>query len=127
MITLLTIVHIFVCLFLGIIVLLQHGKGADIGATFGGGSQTVFGSRGAATFLSKLTVACAVVFMLTSLSLAYLSSRSASKSIFSDQKKTPNGQTSAAAPTGTGTPSATATPSAGALPSAPAPASTAKP
>jgi preprotein translocase subunit SecG len=54
-------------------ILLQAGKGAEIGAAFGGSSQTIFGSRGAATFLSKMTVAAAIVFMLTSLSLAFLS------------------------------------------------------
>jgi len=100
MLTFLTVVHISVCIFLAVIVLLQHGKGADIGATFGGGSQTVFGARGAATFLSKLTVSCAILFMITSLSLAYLSSRGASKSLFSDQKKSSD-TTAASVPTST--------------------------
>jgi len=66
-------VHVIVCLILIGVVLLQAGKGADVGAAFGGSSQTVFGSRGAATFLSKLTVGAAVVFMLTSLTLSVLS------------------------------------------------------
>ena len=56
-------------------ILLQAGKGAEIGAAFGGSSQTVFGSRGPGTFLSKVTVGAAIVFMLTSLSLAVLSKR----------------------------------------------------
>jgi preprotein translocase subunit SecG len=69
------ILHVVVCIALIMIVLLQTGKGADMGAAFGGGaSQTLFGSSGASTFLSKATTAVAIVFMLTSLVLAYLSS-----------------------------------------------------
>ena len=65
---LLTIVHVFVCLFLIIVVLLQSGKAADLAGAFGGmGSQTAFGPRGAATLLSKATTAAAVIFMLTSI------------------------------------------------------------
>lgn len=67
------IVHYLVCLSLIVIILLQAGKGADIGAVFGGGSGTVFGSRGAATFLSKFTTGLAVVFLLTSITLASFS------------------------------------------------------
>lgn len=74
----LTVIHIIVCLFLIAIVLLQRGKGAEMGAAFGGSSQTLFGSRGAASFLSKMTTVAAIVFMLTSLTLAILSSRSGS-------------------------------------------------
>jgi preprotein translocase subunit SecG len=55
------------------VILLQSGKGAEIGAAFGGSSQTIFGSRGAATFLSKMTIATATIFMLTSLTLSILS------------------------------------------------------
>ena len=63
--------HFFLCLFLIGSILLQAGKGADIGAAFGaGGSQTVFGPRGAATFLSKLTAIVAILFLLTSVGLA---------------------------------------------------------
>jgi len=64
--------HIIVCFSLIGIVLLQSGKGAELGAAFGGSSQTLFGSRGAATFLNKMTTVIAVVFMLTSLTLAVL-------------------------------------------------------
>lgn len=78
MATLLLIVHVLVCLFLIFIVLIQSGKGAELGAAFGGSSQTLFGSRGAATFFSKLTTIAAVVFMLTSLSLAIVSVRTGS-------------------------------------------------
>jgi preprotein translocase subunit SecG len=78
MTTVLTIIHIIVCLFLIAVVLLQSGKGAEMGAAFGGSSQTLFGSRGAASFLSKMTSVAAVVFMLTSLSLAIVASRGGS-------------------------------------------------
>jgi preprotein translocase subunit SecG len=78
MVTLLVIVHIFVCLFLISIVLLQSGKGAELGAAFGGSSQTIFGSRGAATFLNKLTTVAAVVFMITSLTLAVITAKGGS-------------------------------------------------
>lgn len=57
------------------IILIQSSKGAEMGAAFGGSSQTLFGSRGASTFLSKVTTAAAIIFMLTSLSLAIISSR----------------------------------------------------
>ena len=72
---LLIIIHVIVSIALIMIVLLQTGKGADMGAAFGGGSsQTLFGSTGASTFLSKATTAAAIIFMVTSLGLAYLSS-----------------------------------------------------
>jgi preprotein translocase subunit SecG len=72
MATLTTIIHIVVCLALIMIVLLQTGKGASMGAAFGGSSQTVFGSGGATTFLTKLTTIAAAVFMVTSLLLAFM-------------------------------------------------------
>jgi preprotein translocase subunit SecG len=72
MATITTIIHILVCFALIMIVLLQTGKGASMGAAFGGSSQTVFGSGGAATFLTKLTTIAAAVFMVTSLLLAFM-------------------------------------------------------
>ena len=76
------IVHIIVSIALIMIVLLQTGKGADMGAAFGGGSsQTLFGSTGASTFLSKATTVAAIVFMLTSLSLAYVAGSKSGKSV----------------------------------------------
>lgn len=72
LITLVTILHLLVCVFLIFIVLIQSSKGAEMGAVFGGSNQTIFGSRGAATFMNKITTISAVVFMLTSLSLAVL-------------------------------------------------------
>jgi preprotein translocase subunit SecG len=73
MFTFVVIIHIIVCLFLIFIILIQSSKGAEMGAAFGGSSQTLFGSRGAATVLSKVTTISAIVFMLTSLSLAVIS------------------------------------------------------
>jgi len=68
-----TILHVIVCIILILVVLLQAGKGANMGAAFGGSSQTVFGSSGAGTFLGKMTTIVAAVFMLTSLTLSYFS------------------------------------------------------
>jgi len=78
----LIIIHVIVCFVLIMIVLLQTGKGADMGAAFGGGSsQTLFGSSGASTFLSKATTFAAIIFMLTSLTLAYMADNKNSQSI----------------------------------------------
>jgi preprotein translocase subunit SecG len=86
MVTLLLIVHVLVCLALIAIVLLQGGKGADIGATFGaGGSQTVFGASGGKNFMSRLTTWAATVFMLTSLGLAFIYARPGVESIMPQQ------------------------------------------
>jgi preprotein translocase subunit SecG len=72
------IVHVIVCIFLIIVVLLQSGKAADLAGAFGGmGSQTAFGPRGSATLLSKATTISAVLFMITSLSLSILATRNA--------------------------------------------------
>ena len=85
MTVLLVIIHVVVCVALIMIVLLQTGKGADIGAAFGGGaSNTLFGSTGASTFLSKATTVAAIVFMLTSLTLAYLTSQRPSSSVVTE-------------------------------------------
>ena len=70
--TFLLVLHVMVCLVLILVVLLQRGKGSDMGSALGGGgSNTVFGSRGAGNFLTKLTTGAAIGFMLTSLSLSY--------------------------------------------------------
>jgi preprotein translocase subunit SecG len=85
--------HVIVCVILVLVVLLQSGKGADLAGAFGGGAtQTAFGSRGPASFLSKMTTVAAIVFMLTSISLALISTRTStvSKSIL----ETTKGQTS---------------------------------
>lgn len=76
MVTLLTLIHIIVCLFLIVVVLLQSGKAGDISSAFGGmGSQTAFGPRSGATLLTRATTISAVIFMVTSLSLTILSVR----------------------------------------------------
>jgi preprotein translocase subunit SecG len=73
---LLIFVHVVVCLFLIIVVLLQSGKAADLAGAFGGmGSQTAFGPRGSATLLSKATTISAILFMLTSISLSIVATR----------------------------------------------------
>ncbi|GAB4484145.1 MAG: preprotein translocase subunit SecG [Thermodesulfovibrionales bacterium] len=76
--TLVLIIHLIVCLFLIVIVLIQGGKGAEMGAAFGGSSQTLFGARGAATVFSKLTTAAAVIFMITSFGLSLIATRGSS-------------------------------------------------
>lgn len=78
---LLTIVHVVVALFLVLLVLVQSGKGAEISASFGGSSQTVFGSSGGANFFTRATAVLATIFMLTSIGLT-LQSKQARKSVF---------------------------------------------
>ena len=75
---LLTSLHVIVSTILIAMVLLQKGKGADIGAAFGGASNTVFGPRGAQSFLAKLTTSAAIIFMITSFTLALTSARKSS-------------------------------------------------
>jgi preprotein translocase subunit SecG len=75
MITFLIILHVLICIGLILSILLQSGKGSDLGAAFGGSSQTIFGSAGAVPFLNKLTTAVAIAFMITSLSLALIAAR----------------------------------------------------
>jgi preprotein translocase subunit SecG len=74
MTTFLSIIHVFVCMFLILVVLLQQGRGGGLGGAFGGTSQQVFGGRGAGNFMTRLTWGCAIVFILTSVSLAYIAS-----------------------------------------------------
>ena len=73
MTVLITVLHIAVCIILILVVLLQAGRGATMGAAFGGSSQTIFGSTGPGTFLGKMTTVIAMIFMLTSLALSYAS------------------------------------------------------
>jgi len=91
MVILLTIVHIFVCAFLIIVVLLQSGQSGDIAAAFGGmGSQTAFGPRGSATVLSRVTTWSAIIFMVTSITLSvYAQRRSGSSSVLQGIKSSP--------------------------------------
>ncbi len=100
MATFLIIMHVIVSFALIMIVLLQTGKGADMGAAFGGGaSQTLFGSTGASTFLGKATTVAAVIFMLTSLALAYRSGMTTGDSIMVDKKAPIEQQAPPAIPT----------------------------
>lgn len=95
----LTILHVVVSLFLIGVVLLQSGKGAEMGASFGSsGSQSVFGAGGGTSFLSKLTTSAAVIFMLTSLTLAYISGQPSSSSMMSGKGKSAPVQAPAAVP-----------------------------
>lgn len=91
MIILVTIVHVIVCLFLIVVVLLQSGKAGDISAAFGGqGSQAAFGPRGAATALSKATTVSAVLFMLTSVTLSINAIKhSGPRSVLQGEKSAP--------------------------------------
>ena len=81
--TLVLTVHILVAVALIVIVLFQHGKGASMGSAFGGSSQTLFGSRGPATALAKITTGAAVIFMITSITLSVLSRKAAEESVVS--------------------------------------------
>ncbi len=89
--TLLEILHLGVCFFLMLVVLLQQGKSGGMGAAFGGGAtQRVFGGRGAGNLLTRATAICAAVFMLTSVSLAYVSSsgdRELKAKVMEEQRK----------------------------------------
>lgn len=115
MATLILIIHVIVCFFLITIVLLQGGKGAQLGAAFGGSSQTLFGSRGAATFLSKITTVAAIVFMITSLTLAVITAKRGSvvkESPVSEEKRSvPSVPGPIQAPAQSQTPQPTAQPS----------------
>ena len=102
MITLIIILHIFMCIGLILIVLLQTGKGASMGAAFGGASQTLFGSAGSGTFLGRLTTMIAVIFMVTSLCLAYISTHRVESTVMNNVSKVeaPISQETESAPVG---------------------------
>jgi preprotein translocase subunit SecG len=108
-----TFIHVVVCLFLIVVVLLQSGKAADLAGAFGGmGSQTAFGPRGSATLLSKATTLAAVVFMITSLTLAILATRGAasSGSVLERQKAPAKSAPAQPGPAKTATPAIPAAP-----------------
>ncbi|HWY69225.1 MAG TPA: preprotein translocase subunit SecG [Terriglobales bacterium] len=99
MIYLIVAIHILVCIFLVIVVLLQSGKSADVAAAFGGmGSQTAFGPRSAANVLTKATTWSAVIFMVTSITLSVMMSRRTGNSVMQGVK--PASQTTAPAQPG---------------------------
>jgi len=79
--TIVTVIHIFTCIFLVFAVMIQSGKGAEISATLGGSSNTVFGTSGGANVLTRITSVLAAIFMTTSLGLTLLGSETR-KSVF---------------------------------------------
>lgn len=118
---LLTVLHLGVCVFLILVVLLQTGKGADLAGAFGtGGSQTAFGARGATTLLAKLTTGSAIIFMITSFTLALMASRGGTSVVTDEpvQQSAPAAPSSAPAAPPSGPPAE----SAPAPPAEPAPA-----
>ena len=118
--TFVNIIHVFVCLVLMFVVLLQQGKGGGMGSAFGGASAQVFGGSGAGNILTRATAICAGIFMLTSVTLAYLSSAKDSglraKIAQEEQKSKERGQKREKAPV---VPSASASPSGGSMMNAP--------
>lgn len=84
MYTFVVLFHVLACMALILIVLLQTGKGAEMGAAFGGASQTLFGGSGGTTFLGRLTTGAAIAFMITCLGLTYLSTGPSTKSVMED-------------------------------------------
>ncbi len=119
MIIAITILHVLVSLGLILVVLLQTGKGAEVGAVFGGSSSTIFGSSGAGNFLTRLTTGMAIVFMATSLTLGYFAGRKPSSTIFDNRTPASESRPSAlpnapaqrqSAPAGSAQPAAPVTP-----------------
>jgi len=88
MVIVITVIHIIVSIGLILVVLLQTGKGAEMGAVFGGSSATIFGSSGAGNFLTRLTAVMAIVFMITSLTLGYFAGHRPSATIFDNRSPT---------------------------------------
>jgi preprotein translocase subunit SecG len=124
----LTAVHVVIAVFLTLIVLVQSGKGADIGSAFGGGaSQTMFGPRGATTVLHKITAGLAAGFMVTSLVLAIMVGHRRSESVIRDEPATPAPPASQPAGTPAGDQKAPSGAAAPGAQSAPAPAAPAAP
>ena len=117
MIIAITIVHVIVSIGLILVVLLQTGKGAEVGAVFGGSSATIFGSSGAGNFLTRLTTGMAIVFMITSLTLGYFAGKKPTATIFDNRAPAalPNSPAPQSAPA-----QPQAGPEGGAQPSAPA-------
>jgi preprotein translocase subunit SecG len=116
--------HVLVCFVLVIVIMLQSGNAADLAGAFGGaGSQTAFGPRGAATFLSRATTWCAIVFMMTSLALSFKRAPDQASSTGSILEQT---QPSSSAPAKSAPPT-TSVPARGTTPSQPAPAQNSAP
>jgi preprotein translocase subunit SecG len=118
MIIAITILHVIVSIGLILVVLLQTGKGAEVGAVFGGSSATIFGSSGAGNFLTRLTTGMAVVFMITCLTQGYFAGKKPTETIFDN--RSPAALPSAPAPQAAPAQPQTAPESGSAQPSAPA-------
>jgi len=118
MIIAITILHVIVSIGLILVVLLQTGKGAEVGAVFGGSSATIFGSSGAGNFLTRLTTGMAVVFMITCLTLGYFAGKKPTETIFDN--RAPAAQPGAATPQAAPAQPQTAPEGGSAQPSAPA-------
>jgi preprotein translocase subunit SecG len=116
MVIAITILHVVVSIGLILVVLLQTGKGAEVGAVFGGSSSTIFGSSGAGNFLTRLTTGMAIVFMMTSLTLGYFAGKKPTATIFDN--RTPAVEQRAPAPPAVPAPQESAPPT-GAAPQAP--------
>jgi len=123
MVTIVIAIHVVICLALVIVILLQQGKGAEIGAVFGGSSQTVFGATVAGNVLTKTTWAMAALFFATSIFLAYASTRRFTGSIFGSGSTVTHKAVFPAKPTLPSAPSAPAAPSGAVPPAKPAPMS----
>ncbi|MBI4212536.1 MAG: preprotein translocase subunit SecG [Deltaproteobacteria bacterium] len=104
--TIILVIHVLLCLFLVGVILLQAGKGAEMGAAFGGASQTLFGSRGPATFLTKITTGVAIFFLVTSIWLAEMSKQRSMPSSVLDSVQVPETTEPVQAPTPEAAPTA---------------------
>lgn len=87
--TVLVVIHVITCLLIIAVVLIQQGRGADIGAVFGGSSATVFGSSGAGNFLTRLTATLAAIFMLTAATLTYMGAYQVTGTVFDESLPQP--------------------------------------
>jgi preprotein translocase subunit SecG len=94
MYTLLLTIHVIVCIFLILVVLLQSGRGTDLGMAFGGMGQSIFGAGGPANILEKITIWTAIIFLITSFSIAYItkSHKTIYKPVPQEQPVTPEGE-----------------------------------
>jgi preprotein translocase subunit SecG len=119
--TLVTVIHVFTCVMLILVVLIQSGKGAEISASFSGSSQTVFGSSGGANFFTHFTRGAAAVFMVTSILLTVMGSQN-KRSMFETPTSSSTVPAKSALPGGPATPAQDAS-----KPAAPAPAAPAAP
>ena len=110
MIYLLYVIHVVICVFLILVVLLQQGKGADLSVFGGGGSMATFGARSATTLLHRLTVGSFVAFIVTTLGIAILQGRANRSSVMADAPTAQTAPAPAETPSTTPAPAATPAP-----------------